>query len=56
MIQQLKETREEPLIERKRVFRELQRQLHPDKNVDCAEEAKLAFQELMQQRTAYLKA
>jgi len=56
MILQLKETREEPLAERKRLFRELQRQLHPDKNMDRAAEAKLAFQELMQQRAAYLRA
>jgi len=56
MMQQLDQTRGQPLVERKRIFRELQRQLHPDKNVDCAEEAKMAFQELMQQRAFYFKA
>lgn len=54
MQQELNQTRAEPLAERKRVFRELQRHLHPDKNVDCAEAAKMAFQELMLQRGWYL--
>lgn len=54
MLQQLDETRGEPLAERKRIFRDLQRELHPDKNVECEEEAKDAFQELMQQRQFYL--
>lgn len=55
MTQQLQETHGQPLEERKRLFRELQRQLHPDKNVECEEAAKLAFQELMQQRASYLR-
>lgn len=56
MLKQLEETRGTSFSERKRIFRELQRQLHPDKNVDCEEEAKLAFQELMQQRASYLSS
>ncbi|CAK0908165.1 unnamed protein product, partial [Prorocentrum cordatum] len=32
---QLECARHEPLAVRRRVFRELQLQLHPDKNVDC---------------------
>jgi hypothetical protein len=56
MLKQLEETRGETFAERKRVFRDLQRQLHPDKNTANEEEAKLAFQELMQQRTSYLSA
>lgn len=55
MNRQLDETRMAPLTERKRVFRELQRQLHPDKNVDCEDDAKMAFQELMQLRAGYLR-
>lgn len=55
MLKELELTREESLPERKRVFRKLQRELHPDKNVDCEEEAKLAFQELMLQRSCYLR-
>lgn len=54
MLQKLEETRSQPLSEKKRIFRDLQRQLHPDKNVHCAEAAKLAFQELMMQRNSYL--
>lgn len=54
MLRELEQTRGEPLATRKGVFRELQRQLHPDKNVECEEAAKLAFQELMQQRATYL--
>lgn len=56
MSQKLQDTRGHPLEDRKRIFRDLQRQLHPDKNVEHEEAAKLAFQELMQQRASYLAA
>merc|ERR1712125_178304 len=51
---QLQQTQDKPLSERKRIFRELQRQLHPDKNVEEPEIAKLAFQRLMDFRLSYL--
>merc|ERR1712232_97200 len=51
---QLQQTQGKSLMERKRIFRELQRQLHPDKNTDEPEVAKLAFQRLMDQRATYL--
>jgi len=51
---QLQQTQGKSLTERKRIFRELQRQLHPDKNTDEPEVAKLAFQRLMDHRAAYL--
>jgi hypothetical protein len=51
---QLDQSRNKPLDERKHIFRELQRQLHPDKNPDCPEAAKLAFQHLMESRAEYL--
>lgn len=51
---QMQQTRGLPLPERKHIFRELQRQLHPDKNSEDAEMAKLAFQRLMEHRPAYL--
>jgi hypothetical protein len=54
MQRQLQETQSQPLEEKKRIFRDLQRQLHPDKNVDNAAAAKHAFQELMLQRNSYL--
>eukprot|EP00439_Symbiodinium_sp_Y106_P016034 s8523_g2.t1 len=47
-------TRSSPLEERKKVFRDLQRQLHPDKNLHDQEAAKLAFQKLMESRDSYL--
>lgn len=56
MLQHLEKTRQEPLHVRKAVFRGLQRQLHPDKNADCEEAAKQAFQQLMQERAAYFSA
>jgi hypothetical protein len=56
MQRQLEETKGQPLAERKRVFRDLQRQLHPDKNIQSPEDAKLAFQELMLRRDVYLVA
>lgn len=54
VMRRLDETRREPLEERRRVFKELQRQLHPDKNMDCQEAAKVAFQKLMDRRGIYL--
>lgn len=54
MRETLEQTKEEPPEVRRQVFRNLQRKLHPDKNVECAEAAKLAFQELMEHRKAYL--
>jgi hypothetical protein len=53
---QLDQSRKEPLDTRKRIFRELQRQLHPDKNPDQQEAAKLAFQHLMDVKADYLSA
>lgn len=54
VMKQLDSTRSSPLEERKKVFRDLQRQLHPDKNPDDQEAAKLAFQRLMESRDSYL--
>eukprot|EP00929_Paragymnodinium_shiwhaense_P043032 TRINITY_DN22182_c0_g1_i2.p1 TRINITY_DN22182_c0_g1~~TRINITY_DN22182_c0_g1_i2.p1 ORF type:complete len:794 (-),score=196.51 TRINITY_DN22182_c0_g1_i2:177-2558(-) len=54
VLRQLEATRSKPLAERKKIFRDLQRQLHPDKNMEQAEAAKLAFQQLMEHRPAYL--
>lgn len=54
MQRRLQETQSQPLCDKKRIFRDLQRQLHPDKNVNCAAAAKFAFQELMLQRDTYL--
>ncbi|CAE7793815.1 unnamed protein product [Symbiodinium sp. CCMP2592] len=56
MREQLKHTCKEPLQVRKLIFRDLQRQLHPDKNTECEEAAKHAFQKLMEERKAYLGA
>jgi hypothetical protein len=44
-----------PLQQREKVFRDLQRRYHPDKNLQCPEAAKLAFQRLMQERTSFLR-
>lgn len=55
MQQQLQHTSGEPLQVRRLIFRDLQRQLHPDKNTHCEEAAKHAFQKLMQERQSYLK-
>ncbi|CAE7888913.1 dgat2, partial [Symbiodinium sp. KB8] len=52
MREQLKHTCKEPLQVRKLIFRDLQRQLHPDKNTECEEAAKHAFQKLMEERHA----
>ncbi|CAJ1453622.1 unnamed protein product [Effrenium voratum] len=50
MRQQLQHSRGEPLQVRRLIFRDLQRQLHPDKNTECEEAAKHAFQKLMEER------
>eukprot|EP00913_Durusdinium_trenchii_P011984 g11259.t1 len=50
MKEQLQHTCGEPLQVRKLIFRDLQRQLHPDKNTHCEEAAKHAFQKLMEER------
>ena len=39
---------------RKRIFRELQREHHPDKNLEDPETAKATFQYLMAQRATFL--
>lgn len=54
----LDDTRSRPLEERKRIFKELQRTLHPDKNMATPEQeeaAKMAFQKLMEERAFYFK-
>lgn len=51
---ELDRNRGKPLEVRKRVFKELQRQLHPDKNIDNAEAANMAFVRLMESRPAFL--
>eukprot|EP00927_Polykrikos_kofoidii_P024108 TRINITY_DN21997_c0_g2_i1.p1 TRINITY_DN21997_c0_g2~~TRINITY_DN21997_c0_g2_i1.p1 ORF type:complete len:577 (+),score=95.09 TRINITY_DN21997_c0_g2_i1:120-1850(+) len=51
---ELEATRCHSLEARRRTFRELQRRLHPDKNVQFEEAAKLAFQALMCERRTYL--
>ncbi|CAE7643803.1 unnamed protein product, partial [Symbiodinium pilosum] len=56
MREQLQHTCKEPLQVRKLIFRDLQRQLHPDKNTECEEAAKHAFQKLMEERKTYLGA
>lgn len=53
--ERLDKTRQLPLDEKQRVFKELQRLLHPDKNPDRSDAAKLAFQQLMDQRKSYLR-
>jgi len=55
MRQQLQHSRGEPLQVRRLIFRDLQRQLHPDKNTECEEAAKHAFQKLMEERSSYLR-
>ncbi|CAK9002954.1 unnamed protein product [Durusdinium trenchii] len=53
---QMAKTRPLPLEERKRVFKDLQRRFHPDKNLLEEESATLAFQHLMDSRHTYLHA
>eukprot|EP00931_Biecheleriopsis_adriatica_P066606 TRINITY_DN40925_c0_g1_i1.p1 TRINITY_DN40925_c0_g1~~TRINITY_DN40925_c0_g1_i1.p1 ORF type:complete len:201 (+),score=58.66 TRINITY_DN40925_c0_g1_i1:812-1414(+) len=55
MEQKLEQTRGQPIAMRRKIFRDLQRQLHPDKNGRCSEAAKLAFQKLMDERGWYLR-
>jgi hypothetical protein len=61
MLAELSRTREESLPQRRLVFRELQRKLHPDKcaaaaagDAKAAAAANEAFQHLMAQRASYL--
>jgi len=54
VLEELERTKGEPLEARKRIFKELQRRLHPDKNLEYPEAAKLAFQRLMESRGSYL--
>mmetsp|Transcript_104190 Transcript_104190/g.185084 ORF Transcript_104190/g.185084 Transcript_104190/m.185084 type:complete len:890 (-) Transcript_104190:64-2733(-) len=54
VMKQLDDTKNSSQEERKKVFRELQRQLHPDKNLDNQEAANIAFQKLMERRGSYL--
>lgn len=56
VLRELEQTRAQPLEARKKVFKDLQRRLHPDKNLHCPEAAKLAFQQLMENRSSYLAA
>jgi len=47
-------TQHATLKDRKKLFRGLQRRMHPDKNADLPEASKVAFQHLMERETAYL--
>lgn len=47
-------SRQQPLAMRRKIFRELQRKLHPDKNEGC-DAFKLAFQDLMDRQREYLR-
>merc|ERR1712232_37606 len=49
----LSRTRGDPMVERRALFREFQRKLHPDKNLEDLEVATLAFQWLMDARAWY---
>lgn len=51
---QLHSTRSSSLEDRKKLFRDLQRQFHPDKQMEDQEAAKLVFQRLMEMRDVYL--
>jgi len=54
MMKRLDHSRGKPIDERKKIFKDLQRELHPDKNIGQAEAAKTAFQKLMEQRGPFL--
>lgn len=54
MMKRLDNARSKPIEERKKIFKDLQRELHPDKNIGQAEAAKTAFQKLMEQRGPFL--
>jgi len=56
MDQELSATRSFPVEERQKIFRDLQRRYHPDKNLDSVETAKIVFQRLMDSRQSYLAA
>lgn len=51
---ELEKAKEEPMETRKKVFKELQREYHPDKNPEDPEVAKVVFQFLMEQRGWFL--
>jgi len=51
----LESTSNHPLERRRAIFRDLQRKLHPDKNVEREESAKMAFQALMSRKGMYLR-
>jgi len=51
----LSDVRKAPLYRRQKTFRDLQRKYHPDKNPDHPEEAKMAFQRLMQDRKDFME-
>jgi len=55
-LQRLKDTKAEPIALRRSIFRDLQRQLHPDKNSHREDAATLAFQTLMQQQASYFRS
>jgi len=54
--QMLASTEGRPASERKKVFRDLQRRFHPDKNAETIEISKVVFQRLMDNRRSYLGA
>lgn len=54
MMNRLDKNKSKPMDERKKLFKDLQRELHPDKNIDQAEAAKQAFQKLMEEKDTFL--
>jgi len=54
MLKQLDRARDSPLQVRRCVFRQLQKELHPDKNSGNVEAANSAFQRLMDNRKGFL--
>lgn len=55
MEERLAQTKYASSSERKKVFRDLQRRYHPDKNTESCDVAKLVFQRLMDNQRSYLK-
>jgi len=53
---EMSSTKDRPLEARRRVFKDLQRRFHPDKNPAEEHAATLAFQHLMASRQGYLRA
>lgn len=51
---ELERNAQEPLECRKKIFKELQRECHPDKNLQDPQVAKQVFQFLMEQRGPFL--